>query len=182
MKWRLVGGLAAIYAACAYAIFAYAINVEALWIIWFVALGFLLGICFVPKPSKLPYILSLAAPLTIVLSIVLRGLPIHELGWRNVSKVSFQDDAGNLLFEVTSPEELLRFESFGRQGRYVTLWKTGYKGCTLVVWKPEFGQTYFFHGDSIGERPGCNIQTTFIPSEDGLQEFVEDLLRKHRRK
>jgi hypothetical protein len=62
------------------------------------------------------------------------------------------------------------------------LWKTGYRGCTLVVCKRGTGETSFFHGNCLGEKPGDHIQTAFVPSEDGMQEFIEELLRIHGKK
>jgi hypothetical protein len=97
-------------------------------------------------------------------------MPLTRESLRN-SPAGMEAETGALLLQG--------FEAFGRRGRYITLWKTGYKGCTLIVWKPGIGETSFFHGDCLGERPGGYIQTAFVPSDGGMQKFIEELLRSH---
>jgi len=169
MKWRLIGGLAAIHSGGAYAVFAYAVNVELLWILWFVTLGILIGISLAPKPTRLAYLLPLAASGTIFISLIVRGLPIHGLGWEKLEKIEFRDIQESHPFEVTDPAVLSRFEAFGRRGRYITLWKTGYKGCTLIVCKPGVGETSFSTGIASAKDRGITFRLRLFRARTGCK-------------
>lgn len=123
----------------------------------------------IPK-TTLPGIVGGTIAVLSLGTILLRGLPLHSVGWEGCSRITVSKLGENWGIELTDPGEIEAFKSYGRRGHYQTMQKTGY-GYHLYVGDANNLTSYYVHGDCIGDMPGGSIQSVFVPAKEGFRDF-----------
>jgi hypothetical protein len=175
MRQLLIPWLA--WVACGVALLIFATNLWLLWALWLVALGILLGKALAREP-RWPEMAGLSVSLLIFGVLLVRGLPIHSLGWGQCSRMTITELGQDWQIEVYDPGEIDGFKSFSKRGHYETMQKSGY-GYHIYAGDGTNMTGYYVHGSCIGERPDGFVQTVFVPQKDGFRDFFEGVLRKH---
>ncbi len=132
-----------------FCILLFAFNVEQLWIVWLLTVGFFAGSSLSPRMTPIALAVCLMAPTSIVMTIIARSLPLYSLHWSGADTIEIATLAEDWKIVITDQTEINSVMGFGAAGHYESIVKCG-NSLHLYVTHGNTKTGYYIHGDTVG--------------------------------